>query len=53
MAPKRKETTEEERKIIINLREKNKSIREIGEIVRRPYSTVKKIIDIYKTTKKI
>ena len=53
MPPKRKETTEAERQIIINLRESQKSIRQIGEIVKRPYSTVKKIIDKYKNTKKL
>lgn len=53
MSPKRKETTEEERKIIINLRKSNNSLRKIGEIVKRPYSTIKKIIDKYNKTKKI
>ena len=45
MPPKRKETTEAKRQILINLRELQKSIRQIWEIVKRPYSTFKKIID--------
>ena len=51
MSSKRKETTEEERKIIINLRKDNYSLRKIGEIVKRTKqklskSTIKRQIQI-------
>lgn len=44
MGRKGKETTEEERKIIINLRNTNKTIKEISEIVKRPKSTITSIL---------
>lgn len=42
-----RQTTNETREIIIELHKKNKSLREIGEIVGRHHCTVKKIIDKY------
>lgn len=50
MGRKQKETTEEERKIIINLRNEGKSLRKIGESVNRPYSTIKSIVDRYSSS---
>lgn len=44
MGRKGKETTVEERKIILNLRNQNKTIKEISEIVNRPKSTITSII---------
>lgn len=44
MGRKGKETTVEERKIIVNLRKQNKTIKEISEIVKRPKSTITSII---------
>lgn len=44
MVRKGKETTVEERKIIVNLRKQNKTIKEISEIVKRPKSTITSII---------
>ena len=42
-----KQTSIETRKIIIDLKNKGKSLREIGEIVGRSHNTVKNIIDKY------
>lgn len=46
----RKETTAEERKIIINLYKDQKSEREIAKIVSRPRSTINSIIKYFKST---
>lgn len=47
MAPRRKETTEEERKIIIKLHNDCKSLSQISKIVQRARSTIQGIIDRY------
>lgn len=44
-----KQTTNETRKIILDLHKEKKSLREIGKIVRRNHCTIKKIIDKYTT----
>lgn len=48
MTPKRKETTVEERKIIVKLVCQGKTYREVGAIVDRSYSSVRNIINKWK-----
>lgn len=51
MGRKAKETSEEERKIIINLHNQCKSLCEIAKFVNRPRSTVQTVIDRFSITK--
>lgn len=48
MAPSEKQTTVEERKLIIKLHESGKTFREIAVLVNRAHSTVQYIIKRYK-----
>jgi len=45
MGRKGKETTEEERKIVMRLHNQCKSLREIADVIGRPRSTIQSIID--------
>jgi transposase len=53
MGSKGSETTEEERKIIINLHNQCKTLSEISRIVNRPRSTIQGITDRYGTRKTV
>ncbi|GIY61493.1 uncharacterized protein CDAR_226811 [Caerostris darwini] len=50
---KGKEITPEERKIIIKLRNEGKTLREIGKIVGRTHSSIKRVINNYTSSKSI
>ncbi|GIX78680.1 uncharacterized protein CEXT_677771 [Caerostris extrusa] len=45
--------TSEERKIIIKLRNEDKTLREIGNIVGRTHSTIQRVINNYTSSKSI
>ena len=49
----RTEISLETRKIILDLRDKGKSFREISKIVGRHHTSVKKIVDKFKKCKKL
>ncbi|GIY25670.1 uncharacterized protein CDAR_263481 [Caerostris darwini] len=50
---KGKEITPEERKIIIKLRNEDKTLREIGKIVGRTHSSIQRVINNYTSSKSI